>query len=133
MVNVFRSYICIFLHKSIHYRVKNFRKCIEFLVAQQPRGPPVTKAGLAPFGPWAVFLTWNRPTGADPDDIWAYRIKFNSFVIHIADNGPIMFHPQGRGITPDRPVTVEIVALYNYRMESAPMILGMNALRASNS
>ncbi len=113
--------------------MRYFRKRFEFLVAQQPRGPPVTKAGLAPLGPWAVFLTWDRPTGADPDDLWSYKLRFNNYVIHIPATSQIMFHTQHIGISPGQPVTADIVALYNTKAESAPMTIGMRNLPARES
>ncbi len=101
-----------------------------FLAALQPRGPPVTKAGLAPLGPWAMFLTWDQPTGADPANLWAYKIKINNFTIHIPATTPIMFHAQKTGIQPGQPVSVEITALYNTLAESLPLTLGQRALPA---
>ncbi len=100
-------------------------------VAQQERGPPVTKAGLAPLGPWAVFVTWDRPTGADVNDLWGYKLNFGHFVVHIPATTAIMFHPQGHGITPGGEVTVKITALYNIKGESNPIILTRRALVAS--
>ncbi len=104
-----------------------------FQVAQQQRGPPVTNAGVAPLGPWSVFLTWDQPKGAIPGDLWAYRLKFNNFLVYLPASAPIMFYTPVEGISPGRPVNVEIIAMYTHRANSAPMTLGMTALRASQS
>lgn len=106
---------------------------LNILAAQHRRGPPVTNAGLAPIGPWGFFLTWDAPTGADPTDLWAYQIKFGSFVINLQATNKIMFHAQTKGVSPGRPLSVEIVALYTTKSASTPMTIGMTTLPASKN
>ncbi len=87
--------------------------------AQRPRGPPVTKAGLAPLGPWA-----------DPTNLWAYKLDFGFFVVNVPATSKLMMHTQDTGISLGQQVSVTITARYNRKADSAPMSLGMRALPA---
>ncbi len=98
--------------------------------AQRPRGPPVIKAGLAPLGPWAMFLTWDQPVGADPTDLWAYKLDFGSFAVNVPATSKLMMHTQDTGISPGQQVSVAITARYNRKADSASMSLGLRALPA---
>ncbi len=78
-----------------------------------------------------MFLTWDQPTGADPNDLWAYKLDFGSFEVNVPATSKLMMHAQDTGISPGQQVSVTITARYNRKADSAPMSLGQRALPAS--
>ncbi len=91
----------------------------------------MTKAGLAPLGPWAVFLTWDQPEGVSTDDLQAYRLNFTNFVVIVPATDKLMMHMQDTGISPNMGVKVAIQALYRTMAPSEPLHRKCQALPAS--
>ncbi len=75
--------------------------CSSFVIlAALQRGPPVTTAGVAPYSPWAVLVTWNQPNGVSLNDIWKYRLDFQTFSVEVPATHSLMFHSQDTNIYP---------------------------------
>ncbi len=90
----------------------------------------MTNAGLAPLGPWAVFLTWDQPEGVAKDDLKGYQLNFTTIVVHVPATEKLMMHTQHHGITHNMAVDVEIRALYWNMGPSEPLIRKCQTLPA---
>ncbi len=90
----------------------------------------MTNAGLAPLGPWAVFLTWDQPEGVDKDDLKGYRLNFTTVVVDVPATEKLMLHTQHHGITHNMAVNVEIQALYWKMGTSKPLVRKCQTLPA---
>ncbi len=96
--------------------------CVIFLwiLATLQRGPPVTTTGIAPYSPWAVLVTWNQSNGVLLNDLWRYRLDFQTFSIEVPATQTLMFYSQDVNIYPGSDVYVSIYAIYRHMNQSLP-------------
>ncbi len=90
--------------------------------AQEPIGPPVTQAGVAPVSPWAVFVTWDQPNGTTTDELWGYILNFTHFTKFVKATDRLMFFSQDTDITPGTVQHVFIEAVYTTKGRSQPVL-----------
>ncbi len=100
----------------------NIITCVHLLwfLAALQRGPPVTTAGVAPYSPWAVLVTWNQPNGVSLNDIWNYRLDFHTFSVEVPATHTLMFYFRDTNIYPGSDLHVSIYAIYRHMNQSLP-------------
>ncbi len=80
----------------------------------------MTTAGVAPYSPWAVLVTWNQPKGVSLIDLWGYKLDFQDFSVEVPATHTLMFHSQDTGINPGSDVYVSIYVIYRHMNQSLP-------------